>query len=82
MKVFLHRPIFEKLYFMVPAFVRKAFNKQLAFLLADLRHPSLRAKKYHELVGIWQARITKDWRLYFSIEDEFYNLVDISKHPK
>ena len=29
-----------------PPQIRKAFNKQVRFLLEDLRHPSLRAKKY------------------------------------
>ena len=34
---------------------RKAkFDKQLEFLLADLRHPSLRAKKYDATLDIWQ----------------------------
>jgi len=33
------------------------FNKQLAFLLSNLRHPSLRAKKYDEANDIWQARV-------------------------
>jgi mRNA-degrading endonuclease RelE of RelBE toxin-antitoxin system len=30
----------------IPARVRKAFYKQAGFLLKDLQHPSLRAKKY------------------------------------
>ena len=33
------------------------FDKQLAFLLSNLRHPSLRAKKYDEASDIWQARV-------------------------
>ena len=41
--------------------VRKAFGKQLTNLLRDLRHPSLRAKKYEERTGLWQARINDDW---------------------
>jgi hypothetical protein len=31
-----------------PAEVRKAFFKQVKFLEQDLRHPSLKAKKYNE----------------------------------
>jgi len=38
-----------------PPRVRKDFEKQLRFLLRDLRHPSLEAKKYDEVRDIWQA---------------------------
>jgi hypothetical protein len=40
-----------------PPEVQKAFGKQLTNLLRDLRHPSLRAKKYEERTGLWPARI-------------------------
>ena len=45
--------------------VRQAFDKQLAHLLRDLRHPSLRAKKYDVARDIWQARVSGGWRLGF-----------------
>jgi mRNA-degrading endonuclease RelE of RelBE toxin-antitoxin system len=32
----------------LPSSIRKAFYKQARFLLRDLRHPSLRAKKFNE----------------------------------
>jgi mRNA-degrading endonuclease RelE of RelBE toxin-antitoxin system len=41
--------------------VRKAFAKQLGFLLNQLGHPSLRAKKYDEANDIWQARVNRSW---------------------
>ena len=50
-----------------PAGVRRAFFKQIVFLEKDLRHPSLRAKKYDESKGRWQARVNRDWRFYFNI---------------
>jgi|SRR5215813_1729984 len=40
-----------------PPEVQEAFSKQLTNLLRDLRHP-LRATKYEERTGLWQARIT------------------------
>ena len=40
----------------LPFAIRKAFYKQAGFLLADLHHPSLRAKKYSEAEDKWQAR--------------------------
>jgi mRNA interferase RelE/StbE len=65
-----------------PAPVRKAFFKQVRFLQADLRHPSLKAKKYDEKNDIWQARVTKDWRFYFKIVGDTYIISDIIPHPK
>ena len=44
-----------------PRIIPAAFGKQSLLLLQDFRHPSLRAKKYDESRGRWQARVTKDW---------------------
>ena len=54
----------------LPVPVRKAFAKQLRFLLNDLRHPSLQAKKYSESLDVWQGRVTRGWRFYFKIEGD------------
>lgn len=58
------------------------FDKQLVFLLSNLRHPSLRAKKYDEKNNIWQARVDDDYRFYFQIEGDTYLLLSIIPHPK
>lgn len=58
------------------------FDKQLGFLLANLRHPSLRAKKYDEARDIWQARLDENYRFYFRIEGDTYRLLSIIPHPK
>jgi hypothetical protein len=62
--------------------VQKAFDKQSGFLLENLNHPSLRAKKYDATLGLWQARMNRNWRLYFTIEGEAYHLHAITAHPK
>jgi len=62
--------------------LRKAADKQFAFLARDIRHPSLHAKKYDEATGIWQARINQSWRFYFLIHQNLYYIVSIGKHPK
>jgi len=62
--------------------VRKAFFKQVQLLAQNLRHPSLRAKKYDESRDIWQARVNRDWRFYFSIAGDTYVIRDIIRHPK
>lgn len=58
------------------------FDKQLGFLLSNLRHPSLRAKKYDEARDIWQARLDENYRFYFRIEGDTYRLLSIILHPK
>ena len=62
--------------------IQKAFYKQLHFLLENLRHPSLHAKKYDETGNIWQARVTGNWRFYFTIKNNIYYLLEIKSHPK
>ena len=66
----------------IPAPIRKAFYKQAGFLLQDLHHPSLRAKKYSETEDRWQARVNRNWRFYFRIVDDAYLIGDITPHPR
>jgi len=65
-----------------PASVKKAFDKQVQLLAANLRHPSLRAKKYDEANDIWQARVNQSWRFYFQVQGDTYTIVAIIPHPK
>ena len=60
--------------------IQKLFGKQLAYLLRDLRHPSLRAKKYDERRDLWQARINDNWRFYFTIDGDAYVLLGLISH--
>ena len=75
-------PHFKRQLSKAPAEIQKAFRKQVAFLLHDLRHPSLHAKKYDEGANRWQARVTLDWRFYFRIDGDIYYLLEITPHPK
>lgn len=65
-----------------PIPVRKAFIKQTDFLVEDLKHPSLHAKKYGESKDLWQARVNKKWRFYFVIKGDTYEILNIIIHPK
>ena len=66
----------------LPAVIRKAFYKQAGFLVQNLHHPSLHAKKYDEAEDKWQARVNKNWRFYFKIIGDTYVIQDITPHPK
>jgi hypothetical protein len=50
--------------------------------MQDIRHPSVRAKKYDVARNIWQGGVNRSWRFYFLIDGETYYLLDIMPHPK
>ena len=68
----------------LPEREKKDFKKQIQFLMQDLRHPSLRAKRY-DIKGdhaLWQARVNQRYRFYFHIEDDVVSILMIKDHPK
>ena len=65
-----------------PLPVQKAFIKQMNFLVRNLNHPGLHAKKYDESKDRWQARIDQDWRFYFQIDGDTYRISELRSHPK
>jgi len=69
-------------YASAPAKIQRAFDKQVRPLAANLLYPSLRAKKYDESLNLWQARVNRDWRFYFTIRRDTYQIVRIVPHPK
>ncbi|HTC62741.1 MAG TPA: hypothetical protein VK709_07855 [Candidatus Saccharimonadales bacterium] len=73
---------FRRSYADAPLRVQKQCDKQLALLSENLRHPSLRAKKFDEARDIWQGRVNASWRFYFQIDGESYYLLDVIPHPK
>jgi mRNA-degrading endonuclease RelE of RelBE toxin-antitoxin system len=79
---FEYSPHFLRSYLKAPLRIQRAFDKQSALLLQDIRHPSLRAKKYGGSENLWQARVTGSWRFYFTIEGDTCRLHEIKTHPK
>ncbi len=73
---------FSRQYAAAPMPIQIAFDRKAALLAQNLRHPSLRAKKYDEARDIWQARVTRDWRFYFQIEGDTYTILSLIPHPK
>ena len=78
----LYTERFRRSYADAPSSIQKRCDKQLALLQQNLRHPSLRAKKYDKVRDIWQARVNRGWRFYFVIRGDLYNLLDLIPHPK
>lgn len=65
-----------------PLLVQRAFDKQVRLLAENLNHPSLHAKKYNEAHDVWQARVNRNWRLYFTIQGDVYSILAVIPHPK
>lgn len=70
----------------LPTRIKRAVDKQLDFLRErpeNLRHPSIRAKKYAEASSdLWQGRVNRDYRFYFEIHGDTYRVIRIIPHPK
>jgi len=81
MNVHLSQTAVEGL-FDAPLPVQKAFIKQINYLVRNLNHPSLHAKKFDEAKGRWQARVNDDWRFYFTIDRDTYRITEIIPHPQ
>jgi mRNA-degrading endonuclease RelE of RelBE toxin-antitoxin system len=73
---------FIKSYHSFPNNIQLKFDKQLGYLLKNIKHPSLHSKKFDEAEDIWQARVDQNIRFYFKINDDIYILLNIKNHPK
>ncbi len=73
---------FRQGYESAPLNIQRAFDRRAALLVQNLRHPSLRAKKYDKERGIWQARVNGGWRFYFTIEGDTYRLLAMRSRLK
>ena len=75
-----YTPKFKKKLRVFPKEIRDKFYKQANLLSNNLRHPSLRAKKYDESSDLWQARVDDNVRFYFFIDKNSYFLINIRRH--
>jgi len=60
--------------------IKERASKQLALLLENPRHPSLRLKKIKGHPTMWEGRITESYRFTFQIVGETYLLRRIGTH--
>lgn len=47
--------------------IQRRVEKTIQLLVRDLQHPSLRAKRVQGTKSIWEARVTRRYRLTFEI---------------
>jgi mRNA interferase RelE/StbE len=66
----------------LPPRLQDTIRKQLELLANNIRHPTLRAKKYEGEENLWQGRVSRNYRFFFTIEDDTYRIITIVPHPK
>ncbi len=74
------RDSFKHSYKKLPKFVQKKADRILTLLAADLRHPSIRAKKIQGEDDIWEGRVDKFHRFTFEINKDEIILRTIGSH--
>lgn len=82
---FLRTDHFKRDFQDLPESGQRRAEKALRFLVADLRHPSLRARKMEgeqdpEGRDIWEARVSRSYRVTFAIAGDTYILYRIGPH--
>ena len=73
-------PDFTEQYEKLTPSIQKRTDEKLQLLLIDPRHPSLQIKKMRGFEGIWEGRISRNYRFTFQIEGDTYILRKIGKH--
>jgi len=64
----------------LPDRIKRRVEKAIRLLVSNPRHPSLRAKIIDPRFRIWQARVTRSYRLYFTMEEDIITLHRIKRH--
>ena len=79
MKVQTTRP-FDQDYVGLPEELKERVDKQLALLLTNPRHPSLRLKRIRGTADIWELRVTRAYRLTLQVAGDTYILRRVGPH--
>jgi mRNA-degrading endonuclease RelE of RelBE toxin-antitoxin system len=72
--------LFDRDYAGLPAGIKGRTDKQLALLMTNPQHPSLRLKKVRGTDNIWEARISRGYRITLNIVGETIILRRIGIH--
>ena len=79
MKLQTTRP-FDRDYAELPEEVKERVDKQLALLLLNPRHPSLRLKRIRGTADIWEVRVSRGYRLTLQLAGDTYLLRRMGPH--
>ena len=79
MKVSFTKP-FKRDYHALPKEIQELINKQIAHLMENPHHPSLRIKKMEGHESVWEARVTKGYRMTFQVHGDTCLLRRVGTH--
>ncbi len=71
---------FDKDYSLLPDEIKETVDSKLAVFVSNLRHPSLRVKKMEGGRGIWEMRITDNYRMTFQMVGDAATLRRVGTH--
>jgi mRNA-degrading endonuclease RelE of RelBE toxin-antitoxin system len=71
---------FVRDYKKLPESIQEQADKQIIQLMENPKHPSLNIKKMEGHNYIWEARITRGYRMTFQIDRDIYLLRRIGPH--
>lgn len=71
---------FKKDFKKLPKEIRIKTEQSLRFLVENIHHPSLRARKMEGVRDIWEASVTMQYRITFEIRKDAYVLRRIGTH--
>lgn len=78
----LFTPAFDRAYKLLPAAMQRKADNRILQLSENPHHPSLRTHKRRGERDVWQARITRSYRLYFRMEGQILTLLWVGPHEK
>lgn len=78
----IHTAEFLRSYEKLPPEIRVQTDKQLIFLSRNPRHPSLHVHKRAGERNLWQARMTRSYRLFFRMDGDAIVLPSVEPHEK
>ena len=79
MKAQTTRP-FDRDYAGLPEEIKERVEKQLALLLLNPRHPSLRLKRIRGTADIWEVRVSRSYGLTFQLAGDTLLLRRVGPH--
>ena len=79
MKVAFTKP-FKRDYKGLPENIQEQTDKQIMHLPDNPKHPSLHIKKMEGHESVWEARVTKGYRMTFQIDGDTYLLRRVGTH--
>ena len=71
---------FKQDYKNLPKNVQETTDNKIRFLVSNIRHPSLRVKKVRKHKDVFEATVTRSYRILFKIVSGGYILLRVGAH--